>query len=215
MAPALPRLALLVALALAGGAAQASTLTLSDVSSDETDAAVLAATLEFQITGASELTLSVTNDTTAPAAYVINEIFFNATSNVSALSLVSASSSLDGSVGANWGLATGVAGNGFGRFDFQLFGKSGPFERREIQPGETVDFVLSIAGTGPFSLADFTTDLSVIPPGQLRVLAAAKFVKGPKDDSAYGAVVPEPTSAALLGLGLAAIAASRRRPGRA
>jgi hypothetical protein len=39
----------------------------------------------------------------------------------------------------------------------------------------------------------------------------AKFVNGPGDDSAFGANVPEPSTASLLGLGLVGVAAIRRR----
>ena len=68
-------------LVLGVASAQATTITLSTHSSDETDPGVLDATLDFVITGASELTLTVTNDT---PDYVINNVFFNGSTDVPA-----------------------------------------------------------------------------------------------------------------------------------
>jgi len=204
----------LAALLLLAAPASGSTLVLSQFSSDETPASVLDATLVFQITGANELTLSVTNDTSAPDAYLLDEVFFNATSNVTSLSLVSATSSTDGLVTADWKLGTSNHAAGFGRFDFSLLPSRGNADN-EIDPGETVSFVFDISGTGPFAMTDFTTELSTIPPGNTPSLAAVKFVSGPGDDSGYGAVVPEPLTVFQLGLGLAGISwVSRRRSRR-
>jgi hypothetical protein len=197
---------------MAAPAAHAGTLLLSDLSSDETDAALLDATLQFDVTGATELTLSVTNDTVAPNAFKINEVYFNAAANVSSLSLVSASSDLEGDVSSSWQLTTGQAADGFGVFGFALTGTNGRVSKREIESGETMTYVFSIAGTGPFTMDTFTKVLSTIPPGDRPSLAAAKFVKGPGDDSAYGAVVPEPGTGVLLALGLLGLGAARRRP---
>lgn len=202
-------------------AAQASgaTLVLSQLSSDETPASVLAATLDFQISGASQLTLRVSNDTADPSdpipspAYQLREIFFNASAGVASLTLVSATSSADGLVTADWKLASGHAG-GFGRFDFQLLNAKGN-SKNEIAPGETVSFVFSIAGAGPFDTSHFISELSTIPPGEFPAHAAVKFVSGPRGDSAYGAVVPEPLSVFQLGMGLAGLSWLRRRSGLA
>ena len=67
-------------------------------------------------------------------------------------------------------------------------------------------FVLSInGGVGTFTMADFGP------------LIAAKFVNGPEDpqkpgeeDSGFG-TIPEPTTGALLGMGLLGVAWHRRR----
>ncbi len=209
-----PRLCLLLPPLLALAAqASAATLVLSQLSSDETPASVLAATLDFQISGASQLTLRVSNDTAAPDAYQLREIFFNARASVASLTLVSATSSADGLVSADWKLASGHAG-GFGRFDFQLLNAKGN-SKNEIAPGETVSFVFSIAGAGPFDTSHFTSELSTIPPGEFPAHAAVKFVSGPRGDSAYGAVVPEPLTVFQLGMGLAGLSWLRRRSGLA
>ena len=44
----------------------------------------------------------------------------------------------------------------------------------------------------------------------LHARAAAKFVHGPEDDSAFGGSVPEPASLSLLAAALVGIAARRR-----
>jgi hypothetical protein len=197
-----------------GSNAGASTITLSAVSSDDTPASVLDATFVFMITGASELTLSVTNDTAAPDFYNINGVWFNAAANVTGLSLDSATHSVEGDVFADW---TSVENNsqvdGFGKFDFGLTGGVGETDPSVIGPGETIDFVFSIAGTGPYDMGDF---VSLNSKGRL---AAAKFTNGPAgndptetvEDSAFGAAVPEPATAALFGLGLLGLAAVARR----
>lgn len=201
-----PSLCLLLPSLLALSAeASGSSLVLSQLSSDATPASLLAATLDFQITGANELTLRVSNDTAAPDAYSLSEIFFNASANVASLTLVSATSSADGLVTSDWALVASQHAGGFGTFDFQLFNDKKGGTKNEIAPGETVAFVLSIGGVGPFDMADFTSELSTIPPGEFPSLAAAKFVSGPDDDSAYGAVVPEPLTIFQLGMGLAGL----------
>ena len=72
-----------------------------------------------------------------------------------------------------------------------------------IGPSESVTFVFTISGVGPFSDADF------IQGNVNGLTAAAKFVNGPGDDSAYGAV-PEPSTALLLASGLILLGARRR-----
>ena len=203
----------LLALLLLVAPASGSTLVLSQFSSDQTPASVLDATLVFEISGAGELTLSVTNDTAAPDAYLLDQVFFNASSNVAGLTLLSATSSVDGLVTADWRLATSKHAGGFGTFDFALLPAMGSSDN-EIDPGETVRFVFAITGTGPFAMADFTTRLSEIPPGNTPSLAAVKFVSGPGDDSAYGAVVPEPLTLFEFGLGLVGLSWLTRRQRR-
>ena len=59
---------------LASSSAWATTITLSDASSDATPASVLDATFEFNVLGFDTLELVVTNDTTAPDEFNINEL---------------------------------------------------------------------------------------------------------------------------------------------
>jgi hypothetical protein len=188
---------------LASSPASAVMIPISDLSSDSTSAEALAATLEFEVSG-STLTISVTNETdgTGRGEYKINRIYFNATNNVSALTLVSPS---------GWDLKTNVKGGGkFGRFGFGIIGGVGR-SSSQIDAGDSQVFVLSISGAGPFSGTDFTTELSTIPTGDTPSVASAKFVQGPGDDSAFGAttaVVPEPAVSVLVA---GVLLAARRR----
>jgi hypothetical protein len=201
-------------------AAAGSIITLSTASSDETPAADLDATFDFSV-ASSTLTLVVTNTTTSPT-FNINEIYFNAldTSSVTGLTLTSAMHSdtnagagNDGNVMADWGMGmppgvkTNIQADGFGVFDFGLTDMMGETDPSTIGPSEYVTFTFTIGGTEPFASSDF------IAPSSLGYTAAAKFVNGPSDDSAYGAV-PEPSTALLLAFGLVGLATGRRRKTR-
>jgi hypothetical protein len=191
--------------------AAALPVTLSTASSDTTPAEDLDATFDFSVVG-STLTLVVTNDTTDPNEFNVNEIYFNVsdTSSVTGLTFTSAMHSVEGNVMMDWssgmplGLKTDIMADGFGVFDFGLTNMMGETDPSTIWPTQSVTFTFTIAGTGPFAPGDF------IAPSSLGYTAAAKFVNGPGDDSAYGAV-PEPSTALLLALGLVGIAAGRRR----
>jgi hypothetical protein len=194
-------------------AASGATVTLSSHSSDPTPASILDATMEFAISDLVEMTLTVTNYTTAPFEFDINEVFFNAKSNVTGLTLDSVTSSLDGPIGG-WSLVTssGTMGpthaDGFGIFDYGVIdGVSGP---DQIQPAESVAFVFTITGTGPYVDTDFIELSQLDGGGDIVTYGAAKFVNGPGDDSAYGAYVPEPGTLSLLFLGGFAFARRRR-----
>lgn len=192
---------------LLGGVANG--LTLSTESSDETPASVLDATFDIQVSGGNTLQLTVTNDTTAPDTFNINEVFFNGPSGTG-LSLASATHSVNGDVFASWNpVETVIMVNGWGDFDFALTNGVGANNPSVIQPGANVVFVLDISGGCAATLSCTSSDFaSALSSGGY--LAAAKFVNGPGDDSAFGAVIPEPSTAALLALGLVGIAARRR-----
>lgn len=166
----------------------------------------LTASMDFAVNG-DELTLTVSNDTTdPPSAFEINSIAFNATEEVTDLTLISGP--------AEWTLDFNqVPGNqqgmdGFGRFDAKLDWGGG--QDPTILPGQEAVFTFDIEGSG-FSDLSFVTDLSVSPPG-VSMLAAAKFFRGTVADSAFGATdVPEPGSLCLLATGGLALMRRRRR----
>jgi hypothetical protein len=160
----------------------------------------LDAMLDFAVAG-SALTLTVTNTTNMnPADYQfdLNSVYFNFGGGVTGLTL-------NGSY-PDWNLTVdpdNVRVNGFGDFDVGLIDGVGN-NASMINPGEASIFVLDITGTAPFTDADFTTHLSQQVDGHVISLAAAKFVNGGPtgDDSAFGAVIPEPITILLLGGGL-------------
>ncbi len=186
-------------LALAA-AAPASIITLSDFSSDETDAGLLNATMEFTVSG-TVLTLTVTNNTSGANSYKMNELYFNAPDGVTL--------SLDQIAG--WSLSTAMAAGVFGTFDFALLDGQGG-SPNQITAGETVIFTFAIL-TGAPTMMDFVENFSEIPPGDMSAIVAAKFVVGPGDDSAFGATVPAPGALALLAA--AGLVSARRRRRRA
>jgi hypothetical protein len=197
-----------LALVFVAGAASATTINLSGVSSDATPASQLDASFDFSVTGTT-LTLTVTN---TGSDFNINEIYFNGSDDVTSLSLTSATHSAQGDVTAIWGpVEPGSAADGFGAFDFALTDGVGETNVNIMEPGESIVFMFSITGAGAYTDADFIV-------GNVNdYLAAAKFVNGPDDpespgdeDSAFG-TVPEPSGLALLALGAAGLALGRSR----
>jgi len=201
----------LVAVGCGTAGAAPITITLSHFSSDLTPAGVLDARFVFSTIG-NYLNLLVYNDTADPDAYKINQIYFNATGNVTGLELV------PDFFPPGWTLLNDEAAGGFGVFDFYLDGGNGN-DSNLIPPGEFESFGFAISGTGPpFPETDFVS-FSTIPPGDTVALAAAKFIGGPADndpdeedeDSAFGAAVPIPGAVWLLGSGLVGLVAIRRK----
>jgi hypothetical protein len=194
----------------ADGAAGA-TVALSDTSNDTTPAAWLSATLSYSLPTPQTLELSVRNDTSASAPFDILWIFFNTTSEVSYLDLVSATSSTTGDNTSAWrlgdygyDLATGV----FGNFDYSLRTEPGGAGSDRIAPGETQSFILSVScanyGGCTNDLLDGWSERGSIP-----ARVAMRFAYGPGGAAAFGALttpVPEPSTAALFALGAAALA---------
>ena len=203
---------------LSASTASASTIALSDVSSDLTPASTLDATLDLVVISGDTLQLVATNLTIAPDEFNISELYWNSTSAVSGLTLLASTHSAEGDVLAGWApVVTGQSADGFGAFDFGLIDGVGEGNPNIIGPNEQITFLMSISGSCAITLSCASSDF-VVAQSQ-GYIGAAKFVNGPDDpeapgteDSAFGAaVVPEPTSALLMGLGLAGLSAYRRR----
>jgi hypothetical protein len=178
-------------------------VTLSSHSSDTTPASWLDASFEFDVSGTT-LTLEVTNTTSSPNEFNINEVFFNAASHVTGLSFDSAMHSVEGDVTAGWvPLLSDISVDGFDIFDFGLRDGDGEPSVSLIGPAESIVFSFTISGAGPFAPGDFVEE------NGYGFTAAAKFINGPGDDSAWGAV-PEPSTALLLASGLLALGLQRR-----
>lgn len=197
--------AVLAALAITASAvADMSTLTLSNHSSDETDAAVLNATFEFTWDSAlDKLSLLVSNLTTNPFEFAITDLLFN--------SAVGATLAVD-VFPDGWSLETSKSGDGMGTFDFKILADDS--EQTDIPAGESLLFKFNSSDADPISATDFTSSLSTIPPGEFPAFGAAKFQRGPDDDSAFGGnVIPAPGAALLGVLGLSFTGWARRRIG--
>jgi len=189
--------------------ALATTISLSSVSSDATPASQLDADFDFSVSG-STLTLTVTN---TGSSFNITEVYFNGSTSVTSLSLVTATHNVQGNVFAVWSpVEPNSNADGFGAFDFALTDGVGETNVNVIEPNENVVFVFSITGAGGYVDADFIVE------NANGYQAAAKFTNGgddpetpeeDDDDSAFGAV-PEPAVGWLFGAGLLMIAARKR-----
>lgn len=179
--------ALAVAMSLAAPA-NAAFIQLSTHATGNNEAALFNALLEFTVTG-NNLTLTVTNQTAAPNAFLIREVYFNTTAELTNLTAVD--------LPTGFALHSHSHAGGFGWFDYGLIGSNGP--NAVIAPGETR--VFSFTFTGSASDSDLLTELS---SGPTPMIAAAKFVIGQNGPGGYGGsnAIPTPGSAAMIVLAI-------------
>ncbi|MHC4131816.1 MAG: PEP-CTERM sorting domain-containing protein [Planctomycetota bacterium] len=186
-------------------------VTLCDYTTDETPAEDLDATVEFSLSGSS-LTIVVTNLTDGPdsgtdTGYDITALYFNATDNILGLTLEDPDF---GWILYPWDNITKAGG--LGQFDYVLRGKIG--NNPIIVEGESSQtFTLSVTHDGSgASESNFYSEMSSRPPGNNPMLIAAKFQRGPNDDSAFGGThAPEPATVAILGLGSMIVFMKRKK----
>ena len=179
--------------------ASATVLTLSTNSSDGTSPSLLQATFNFTVAG-NVLTLAVTNDTdnNAPGdEYNINMIYFNFGGSITAVTVTAP-------LITGWSQVGPVMVDGFGMFDVGMENGVGENDPDVITPGETVTFTFNLTGAG--AKADFVNSVST-----LNFFIAAKFVSGPSDDSAFGALIPLPMALPMGIAGLIGVAFMGRR----
>jgi hypothetical protein len=199
--------------------ASGSIVTLSDVVSDGPNpppASELLADLFFELPGPvgdnvavalpTTLTLTIDNRTDETTLWDISEFYFNVPVEVTGMTLSKAgwTETFDNAA------LGGTMVNGFGMFDMGVVDGQGG-NPHQILPGETDSFVFTLTGSGSITELDFShNEFSELEPGGggSRQWVAAKFVNGPGDASAFGAV-PEPGAMALLVLG--GLVAVRRR----
>ena len=158
--------------------AWAASLTLSDASSNSrVDASLLDATLSFEINADNQLVLTVTNLTDV---FRIQQVFFNATNDVTGLTLADAPE--------GWSLRKNRSANGFGKFDFGLFGKRGR-NGAAIDAGQSLVFTFDISGDlSEIDATDFVIETSR-KKRKAGALAAARFRGQPGHGNAWGAVL--------------------------
>ena len=202
---------LLCALALGlAASARASTLTLSQISDEPgVPAAWMDAQVTFEVLG-STLTLTLVNTTSSPTEFDVTELYFSSNDDIEDLELLTASGA-DGDNFDDWISEAGEPFSPYGIFDWSLSGPSQVNHAAHVVPGETQVFTFSIdcAYLATCDESNFVGEFSRF--GDVNAQIAGRFRNGPDNASARGALVPEPDLAALLLVGVAALARRRVR----
>jgi hypothetical protein len=202
--------------------AHALTFNFSDVSSDDaldltpTPPSLLTATMDLTLLAGDVLQIDLTNQT---ADFTISEIYFNygGSLDIEGSAISGQPSGFGGSLLTDNDPATlfpvpnnNITVNGFGNFNFCL--DIDDMTNAGLAAGATGAWTINLGTGSGFNINDFNF-LSKIPPGDTQVYAALKFTQGQGelDDSAFGAVVPEPTSLLLLGSGLVGLIGLRKK----
>ncbi len=150
------------------------------------------------------LSYSLTNLTADPTAFSVDQIYFNMDVDPAFITEVEVKA-FDLGDKSNWILeydSDNIQVAEFGQFDLGLRSTA-----EVIGPGQTGTFQLKIETTFAATLTEDDFYALSVPPGgsasdeQMPAYGAAKFKRGPNDDSSYGAYVPEPATLCLLGLG--------------
>jgi hypothetical protein len=239
-------LSALLWVASAASASPVDSIILSDFSSEEsgstcepncTDVVTadqLDATLTFSVVDSGSdlnVTLTLSNDTTAPTEFKINEVYFNL-SGITSSSLMAGTlngwnffqdacavgSSTGGGAGCDDAGGSDTKADGFGIYDVALKTTGGS----ALTAGSSIDFTFTVTGGAGTMAEAFTTELSrdTEAGGALFGFAAAKFLQGPQIlcpdaenicDSGFGATVPEPATGAMVVLGLMGLGWMGRR----
>jgi hypothetical protein len=224
--------AVAAAFLLASAPAWALTIQLSEMTSEQeeidddvcglpdcgTPASVLTALVSFEIgefdggNSGDELRITVNNT----SDYDISEVWFSLSSDFTGFTILSPS---DSGADDGYDLITAVTNvDGFGNFNLGLLVDMDVNLNDDlIESGETHVIILSFTCSG-------TCDEDDLVENDMSKLVAAKFINGGAvfeeeeggNDSAYGAsgsgaLVPEPSVAWLIGVGLVGLFAARRR----
>lgn len=181
-----------------------------DASDNDAPLSALSGRIEYSFSG-STLQLTFWNDT---ADYTLVIAGWNVSSDVTGISIIPDAAGTDPNNDAeNYALSLSQPNGGqggFGNFDWMLdFGQG----NNGIAAGQSATFSFAVTGNS-LDISDFFDHASIRGQEETGV-AILHYARGPNGDSAWvipgGGVVPEPMTAAMMGIGAALLAAQRAR----